>query len=200
MIAAMLIGGPSVSAVQAAGPNYVSVFGGFNSLDDPDISTSTGELSSDADGGFGVGIAIGRWFDTQRHWRAEVEASYRENDIDSSGTAGGSEGEINSVNYMVNGYYDFRPDSIFSPYLGAGIGFADIDVEGLDLGSAGTLDDDDSVFSYQLIGGVSYQATATIDLFGELRYLATEDAEFSNGGREFDYETASALAGLRYRF
>lgn len=192
-----VISAAGIHAAQAAESNYISVFGGLNSLDDTSISSSTGAINSDFDEGFGVGVAIGRWFDSRQHWRGEVELSYRENDIDRLGTAGGG-GEVNSLAYMVNGYYDFRPNARVQPYVGAGVGIAEVEAENIAFGGA-RLDDDDSVFAYQFIGGVGYQLTDTVDLFGELRYLATDDPEF-NGGQELDHESANALAGLRYRF
>lgn len=196
-LALAVMGAGGVQAAQAQESNYISIFGGLNSLDDTSISSPTGSIGSDFDDGFGVGVAIGRWLDARQHWRAEVELSYRENDIDRLG-AGRGRGEVNSLAYMVNGYYDFRPGEQVQPYVGAGVGIADIDAENIGVGGS-RLDDNDSVFAYQFIGGVGYQLTNTVDLFGELRYLASDDPEF-DGGRELEYESANVLAGLRYRF
>lgn len=188
-----------LQVAQAANGNYISIYGGLNDLDDTSIDSSdAGRISSDFDEGYGVGAAIGRWFDAQRHWRAEVEFAYRENDFDRIGRRGGGDAELSSQAYMVNGYYDFRPNASFSPYVGAGVGIADVEVEDVPF-SGGRLDDEDSVFAYQFIGGVGYGLTERVDLFGELRYLATDEPRF-NGGQELDYETVNALAGIRYSF
>lgn len=192
-----IMGAAGGQAAHADDSNYISIFGGLNSLDDTSISSPTGSIGSDFDEGFGVGIAVGRWFDARQHWRAEVELSYRENDIDRLGAARGR-GEVNALAYMVNGYYDFRPGERVQPYVGVGVGIAEIDAENVGIGSA-RLDDDDSVFAYQFIGGLGYQLTDRVDLFGELRYLGSEDPEL-DGGRELDYESANVLAGLRFRF
>lgn len=192
-----VMGIAGVQAAQAEESSYVSIFGGLNSLDDTSISSPTGSLGSDFDEGFAAGIGVGRWLDSREHWRAEAELSYRENDIDRLGTGRGR-GEVNSLAYMVNGYFDFRPGERVQPYVGAGVGIAQIDAENISIGGA-RLDDDDSVFAYQFMGGVGYQLTNTVDLFGELRYMGSDDPEFA-GGRELEYESTNVLAGLRYRF
>lgn len=70
------------AGTQPAGPNYFSAWGGYKALDDSDLETPGGDLESSFDDGFGVGVAYGRWFDAQRHWRGELGLSYRENDVD----------------------------------------------------------------------------------------------------------------------
>lgn len=197
LIAGMLMSIGSLGAAQAAGPNYFSAWGGYNALGDSDIESPGSDLESDFDGGFGVGVAYGRWFDTQRHWRGEVELSYRENDVDDvSGV--GSDGAFNALTGMVNGYYDFLPDARLSPYVGVGVGYADVEADGVGLAGGGELDDDDGVFAYQAMVGANYQLTSNVDFFGEVRYLDTDDPEFD--GRESEYETFTGLAGVRYRF
>lgn len=197
LIAGMLVSIGAVGTAQAAGPNYFSAWGGYNALDDSDIETPGGDLSSDLDDGFGVGVAYGRWFDPRRHWRGEVELSYRENDVDD--VAGiGSDGELNALTGMVNGYYDFTPNARFSPYVGAGVGFADVEADRVALPGSVEIDDDDSVFAYQAMVGANYELTSSVDFFGELRYLGADDPELN--GRESEYETFTGLAGLRYRF
>lgn len=197
LITGMLISIGAIGAAQAEGPNYFSAWGGYNALDDSDIETPGADLTSDFDDGFGVGAAYGRWFDPQRHWRGEVELSYRENDIDDvSGTS--SDGEFTVFTGMVNGYYDFTPDARLSPYVGVGVGFADVEADRVALPGGGQIDDDDNVFAYQAMLGASYELTSSVDFFGEVRYLGTEDPEF--GGRESEYETFTGLAGVRYRF
>jgi len=197
LITGMLVSIGAIGTAQAEGTNYFSAWGGYNALDDSDIETPGGDLTSDFDDGFGVGAAYGRWFDTQRHWRGEVELSYRENDTDDvSGI--GSDGEFNIFTGMVNGYYDFTPDARFSPYVGVGVGFADVEADRVALPGGGRIDDDDNVFAYQAMLGASYELTSSVDFFGEVRYLGTEDPEFD--GRESEYETFTGLAGLRYRF
>lgn len=197
LIAGMLVSIGSLGAAQAAGPNYLAAWGGYNTLEDSDIGFPGSELGSDFDGGFGAGVVYGRWFDTQRHWRGEVELGYRENDVDDvSGV--GSDGEFNALTGMVNGYYDFLPDAGFSPYVGVGVGYADVEADGVGLPGGGELDDDDGVFAYQAMVGANYQLTSNVDLYGEIRYLDTDDPEFDGG--ESEYETFTGLAGVRYRF
>lgn len=197
LITGMLIGIGSVGAAQAAGPNYFSAWGAYNALDDSDIESPGGDVNSDFDDGFGVGIAYGRWFDSQRHWRGELELAYRENDVDEvSGV--NADGEFNALTGMLNAYYDFTPDARLSPYVGVGVGYADIEADGVALAGPGGLDDDDQVFAWQAMAGANYTLTDTVDLFGELRYLGSDDPEFDK--RESEYQSWSGLAGLRYRF
>lgn len=165
--------------------------------------------------------------------RADVELSYRHNKVDKSdftGTDGviffpatdpGAHGHVRSIAVIVNAYYDFINTTGITPYLGAGIGAAN--VGGKYQSSfepitqhANTLKDSDWGFAVQAIGGVSIALSPQLSLVADYRYLRAFDISTSEqqfppagpaqafaaariGGRG-DYENHTVMLGLRYSF
>ena len=184
------------------------------------------------DEGDAFSIAWGREFGS--NLRFEIELSAQDNDVEThsgvtvadtlnidtedagvlitgSANIGASVGAVVSAgrgsidtNYlMINGYYDFPTGSAITPYLGAGIGYADADItfnpSGIDI-----VDDSDSTFAYQLTAGAEFAVSDSFDLFGQLRYRATDEFEVSTllfpASLEIENESTNFEVGLRYKF
>ncbi|MEL6474345.1 MAG: outer membrane beta-barrel protein [Pseudomonadota bacterium] len=112
-------------------------------------------------------------------------------------------GEISSTGIFANVYYDFARGSAIEPYVGAGIGFLDTDVEYAPSG-VGIIDDGETKFAYQVKVGATFRATERIDIYGEYAYRATEDIEVNNalfpGTLEIENQQNVFSIGARYRF
>lgn len=184
---ALLAGG--VASSVAAAP-YVSGSFGLVSASDSTLSGESGtagDLSMDS--GFGFLAAVGNNFDGLR---GEAEIAYRINDLNKT-SSGPATGEITSLSVLGNLLVDFAISENVRPFLGAGMGLAQIDSGSADLNKA-----NDTVFAYQLIAGIGFPLThiTTIDL--QYRYFATANPDFD--GIEAEYETQNFFAGLRFDF
>ena len=74
-----------------------------------------------------------------------------------------------------NAYYDFKLEAKFNPYLGLGLGIAEVEADTFGVDAIpDVLDDHDSVFAYQFIAGVSFSALPDLDIFAEYRHMATD--------------------------
>lgn len=187
----------------AVGP-YVNGQLGMTWLADAD-NTAFGEtLESSYDMGFNVGAAGGYDFGPAR---VEGEINYRQNDVDELGVPGvgsiGGDGDVSAFSLMGNGYWDIATGGPVTPYLGAGIGVAQVSMN--DVGALGlTLaDDDDTVFAYQFATGVVFDLNPMLALDLGYRYFATTDPEFKDSeGFKFDseYQSHNLSLGLRYTF
>lgn len=105
-------------------------------------------------------------------------------------------GDISVFGFMANAWYDFYTGEPWRPYLGGGIGMAN-----LALDEATLADDDDWVFAYQFGAGVSYEITPRVVLAVEYRLLGTTDPKFVVvPGLTFDAEYLSHNIGLQIRF
>ena len=181
-------------AFGADGP-YFSGNIGAAFLTDSDISGGgeDGELSFDT--GFAVAGAIGTSIDS---FRVEGEVSYQSNDIDEVSIDGlGSvdiDGDVTALSLLLNGYYDFSNDSAFTPYLTAGIGYSNVEVDFDDLGGS----ENDSVFAYQLGAGVGYAVTDNVTIDAKYRYFATEDPDFD--GVDAEMASHNIYLGIRVNF
>lgn len=163
--------GTFLGLVDYQGP-YISVLGGWNKTED--------DSGLDFDGGWLGGVAVGG----KTAWaRAELEATYRNNEID---TFGGD--DISSWGLMANGYWDIETGTIVTPYFGAGIGAAYVDLD--------TAIDDDSVvrFAYQGMVGVNFNVAPQWKLGAEYRYFSTTEVS------DVDNDNHAVLGKVTYQF
>ncbi|MDW7644266.1 MAG: porin family protein [Desulfuromonadales bacterium] len=182
-------------AVSAMAQPYFSGSIGIVSLMDSDFNAGadTGEISYDA----GVGLLAAVGGRVSDNLRFEGEIGYRANDLD-KGTIDGLgtakiNGDITALSLMGNMYVDFMPHEFFSPFVGFGLGFANVE---LDFDGAGSEDDD--VFAYQVAIGGTYAANKQVSLDVQYRYFATDDPDFE--GLESEYQSHNVLVGLRFNF
>ena len=188
----------------AAAQWYVSGSGMYVMTDDSDLTDSslpgvTGTLSANDGGGFT--FALG--YSWNMGLRAEFEGAYRNNGLDrltlrafGLTATGAASGETSVWSGMANAYYDFKTSSPFTPYVGAGLGFANVNV---DITVAGVnANSEDTTFAYQLMGGVKYALTREIDLRMGYRYFALDDPQF--GTTTGTYHSHNIEFGASYKF
>lgn len=185
----------------AVGP-YVSGQVGATWLDDADISISgAGSVAETSfDMGFNIGVAGGYDFGPAR---VEGELTYRLNDIDEYSAPGfgtfSADGDVSALSLLANGFWDIPTGGPVTPYLGAGIGVAQVSMDDPSF----PIDDDDTVFAYQLAAGVAFDLTPTLALDLGYRYFATTDPEFTDDfgdSFETEYMSHNLNLGLRYQF
>lgn len=184
---------------------YVGVQLGATLLDDSSSDYNNLPLSFDIeyDPGFNVGTTGGVDFGMAR---VEAELTYRQNDVDSLkalGTSFSTGGDVSALSLMANGFFDIETNSPVTPYIGAGIGFANVSLN--DVTESGTLfvDDDDTVFAYQFGLGVAFDLSDLLTLDLGYRYFATLDPEFTDvDGDTFESEYGghNLDVGLRIKF
>jgi OOP family OmpA-OmpF porin len=169
-----------------------------------DVSQPGFAASTDFDAGYVVSGAIGRQYPM---FRGELELLYSQSDFDSISVSGlGSaplDGDTSTFAGMVNAYYDFDTGNMWRPFVGAGLGFANVSVDASILGIP-LVDDDDSVFAYQFKAGVAYQFDPATDFLIYYRFLGTEDLDLTDaGGLALSVDGAeshSVQVAVRFRF
>lgn len=218
-LVAMLAVGSAYAADK--GGFYVGVKGGYEYKDKPSSGVSatsqnaTNEKWSDKNG-YTIGGAVGYNFaGSGLPVRAEAEYLYHNQFkyFSKNGTGATSTGEFTSKidihTVFANFYYDFKTDTAFTPYVGAGLGVAFVNqkVSSTFAGwtpSAHDGDYDATNFAWNVGAGVGYSLTDNIIVDLGYRYTNFGDAKaVSNGGVEFkakDLNAHEALLGLRYQF
>jgi len=184
---------------------YISGNIGLATLNDADANDSNlpgVTASREFDTGAAFSGAIGYGIE---NFRLEGEIGYQKNDFNEQnirGTSSDLSGDLTSLSFLVNTYYDFPTGSKFTPFITAGLGFAQVDVN--DLSSPGarraSFDDDDTVFAGQVGAGVSYALNEKVDFELKYRYFMTEDLEFSDGGSLDGPNSHNVYLGMRYTF
>lgn len=184
---------------------YLSGNAGVSWLEDADIERdlNNGSAEAEYDTGFLFGGAFGYDFGLLR---TEAEFGYRENNIDEfkdisiDGIYVGdmsASGKMTTLSYMLNTYIDFENDSSVTPYIGGGVGLADININDLRVND-NHFDGDDTVFAYQAAAGLGYDINESLTLDVGYRYFATEDHEIDSLDGEYNDHNFSVT--VRYKF
>lgn len=185
-------------------PNwYVGLNGAVNWYPDSDVELAgigTGEVSHNP--GWMGSIALGYLPRTTmpvfNAMRLELEYAYRTNEVDNISGIGVVDTKTETHAVMGNVYFDFANQTRLTPYVGGGLGWANLGVEA----SGDSYDDD--VFAWQLMAGLSYEPESmpmTVWNIG-YRYFATTDAEYTTilARTEQEYSTHGLEVGAKFRF
>ncbi len=195
---------------QETWPNwYVGLTGQLNFVRDADVG-GPGATASEVtfDNGWGVGASLGyvprgtplRFF----HFEGEVLYQNSSTDeVTAAGVTSNASGDLRLIAYMFNAFIDVQTDTSITPYLGAGLGWADLQLD-RSAGIGATADEEDNVFAYQLLAGFGYTPATLPYTQWTLgyRYLATDDPELGSatGTVDYDYTSHNLELGAKFRF
>lgn len=186
----------AAQSAQNANSFYGGAFGGFTFQPDLDLSAGGLTFNLETDPGFNFGAVLG--YKMAFGLRVEGEISYRQNDLDN--LAGFPlNGDISALTFMGNGWYDFYTGTQWIPYVGGGLGFANVRMDS----SAFPIDDSDTVLAWQIGGGVGFEMSPGVVLSADYRFLGTADANLTDDfGNRFDQEYLShnIMFGIRGHF
>ena len=174
---------------------YLSRNIGFGIRPNSDIAGPSGN-EFDNDPAFVINGAIGVQLNPMI--RVEGEIGLHSNTADIAGFP--QDFTFRTVSFMGNGYFDILTNSPLRPYVGAGLGFAVVNVEE-DIGF--TADDSDLVAAFQLMAGVGFDISPKATLTFGYRYFTTTDPAFIlpvSGPFETEFTSHDFLFGARFRF
>ncbi len=186
---------------------YYGLGAGGALLTDGDYKTAannTGDFEHEI--GFLVSGAVGYKFGMPR---LEAEILYQSNDYDKHNATGSAAvdatGDISSLAFMVNGYLDFANESSFTPFIMAGAGVANVEIDNLRSSGSQLADNDDTVFAYQVGAGVAVDINENFILDFKYCYFGTGDQDFpdilnGSGTLENEFASHNITIGFRYSF
>jgi len=176
---------------------YLSGNIGFGIRPDADINGPGGPFFPfENDPAFVLNGAIG--MELTPMIRVEGEIGFHFNTADQGGTA--TDWAFRTFSMMANGYFDIPTHSPLRPYIGAGLGFANVNLEADSFGFSSS--DSDLVGAFQLMAGVGYDISPRATLTFGYRYFTTSDPNFStlSGPIETELTSHDFLFGARFRF
>lgn len=186
----------ALSAVPAVaqGP-YVGASAGLFIPHESDISSAdlgSGDLEYEVGFGFDLKAGINLY-----DFRLEGEFGYKSADVDEGTDAFGSFDvsgvDITLFSFMFNGYYDFRTNTRLKPYVGAGIGLLNLELDDNGFKS------DDTAFGYQFTAGVALPVDRYLSLDFYYRFQGSA-SDFETADDDISYTSSNINAGLRYNF
>lgn len=132
--------------------------------------------------GIGVGARFSDWL------RLDLTADYRtQADYDGYGVSG----DASTATILANAYVDLGRWQKLTPYVGAGIGTAYVDVDAPGVGSGWGL-------AWGLMGGVALDLAPNWQLDLGYRYLKIEDVSLGAGLPAFDQAAHEVRLGVRF--
>jgi len=171
----------------------------------------------------GLMVHCGGGYRIVENLRLEGQVGYRSskiNDVEVTymnvvgiGVEGGC-GDITSLSFMVNTWYDFFNRGRWSPYFGGGMGVAQVSLKDFSIGTHPTVpnpqttqrllvDDEDWQFAYQAGAGAGYGVSESFIIDLGYRYFATLKPKFADAGGnelEADYSHHSVQLAITYKF
>ncbi len=185
----------------------------LNSEKGEGIAGSQLNFHSSEDAGYIAGGAAGFKID---QLRLELGLDYSGYDVSSihvsnagglgpslNGASSRPSGSVGVFDGMVNALWDFRTGTPFVPYVGLGVGAADVKLDNFSVAGKPLSNSSDMVFAYQPIVGVKFFVTDQVALGLEYRYFATVQPTFKDAsGASFNgrVESHNILASLTYHF
>lgn len=208
---------PITPPLEHVGGWYIRGDIGYIKYDEPDVSFGTAVHLGNEDLDDTVSVGVGVGYQWNRYFRTDVTADYRFQSDFYSRTAcavacvGGfttDESDIEVWTFLLNGYFDLGYYHGFTPYIGAGLGFAYIDISRL-VQTAGPVPNapipggDDFVFAASATAGVSYSFTEFLKMDANYRYVYYDDftGDADSSGTRLTYNDIGShefRVGLRY--
>lgn len=173
------------------------------------MSAESGTLNGQVSVGGGVGYRFSNWF---RSDLTLVHSPGRDFSAATTGSAGTGEvsGSLTSTAILASAYAEFVPESWVRPYVGAGIGAANLSLDGVAAalpagGRQSYPDHSEWGFAWSLAAGVTLDISERVELDGGYRYInfgSVETGAASDGSRVNldDVESHEFRVGLRILF
>jgi outer membrane protein OmpA-like peptidoglycan-associated protein len=219
---AIVAGSASAALAQSSTTGwYTGLKGGANLLQDATTTGTNGSalsISNSYDTGYGLVGFGGYDFGALR---AEFEMGYRRNSVDKltvrndggipavagaaaqTGTTPSGSGSASAFSTMGNVFYDIDMGSTFEPYLGLGLGVAQVTFSNIAGNGVRYTDDSSWRLAYQAMAGVAYWLSNDLALTADYRYFGTANPRLRdtrNQSFESEYQAHSIMVGLTYRF
>ena len=191
-------------------------------IDDDILST---EIELELENGTGYGVGVG--YELGSDLRVELNYTKIDTEVDwtffnatysgvSAAVGFDTSGDAEAETFMLSMNKDFPSDGGWTPYVGAGIGRTNIDVndvtfDATELGDALEVDlgtttilkgDSNTVWAYQLRGGIAKDLSNKASLYAEVNYNVTDGFKGGEGATEISWDGLRSLGygvGFRYK-
>lgn len=191
---------------------YIAARIGAAFAEDTQFSTLGTTVDTEFDPGYNLALAVGHTFRTESplSFRAEAELGYLVLEADQHQVAGlgtfsggAATGEASAIIGLANGYLDYELGA-FTPFVSAGVGYANLDLDNFGTTPTGqVLDTDEDGVAWQVGVGTAYAVSDTLNIDLGYRYSGIEDVNVTaNDGTssDLDFRNHQVTIGIRKAF
>ncbi len=186
IISTLVLAGAQLAISSTAHADWYSEFSVLSvDIDDTSLNSTGREVTAGFDKDTSFSSAFG--YKYSNGFRLEGEYISTENDTETVNFNGNNftganvSGGIETESVFLNAIQNFNSGSTYSPYLGFGIGFTDVEST-IGYGPTANITDSDNAFSYQFLAGLDVNLSKKITGFIEYRYSATDDISLNRFG------------------
>lgn len=192
LASALVLSTAIASTASARDGFYIGVRGGQASQDATSVDdTAVDKSAFDFDDVWFVSGALGYRYS---FFRAEVEYTYRDDYSKRKPFLSSyTDNSLESSSLMLNGYIDFLPNYVVSPYISGGIGYSKVKVSSQE-GNSAKYDWDETNFTWSAGGGLTVRLNRCLNFDAGYRYLDMGELKKATISAHEYY------AGLRYTF
>lgn len=172
----------------------------YNDTDSISIEGLSEDYQSGIDNSTGANLAVGMKLSVLR---LEGEVTYLDTDIANTNFAEVvTSGNYERMSFFGNVLVEFPMVPLIKPYLGAGIGWSDVQVDFNNDAGNSSLEDsfdisaNDTNFSYQVLAGIRFSLLGTVSVYGGYRYLKVDGLSASESGYTVNTDDGNHLFEL----
>lgn len=194
LIAGVIFAGAVAPAVAGTPGYYINGDVGASFLPDLHLNdAASGVRREQFDTRIAAGAALG--YDTGDGLRLEFDSLYQNSTLTRLSGAAAS-GHVSSTSLIANATFDLFPQSLITPYVGAGVGFQNVG------GQVNALRGRAFKPAYQAEAGLRDDLTDQVSLFGEYRFGQSESVKLRSATDSTNQHFSDhvLLAGLSYKF
>jgi len=186
IISTLLIAGAQLATISTAQADWYSELSILNvDIDETSLNSTGREVTANFDKDTSFSSAFG--YKYGNGFRLEGEYISTDNDTDSvifngnNFSSANVSGSLETKSVFLNAIKNFNHGLTYSPYIGVGIGYTDVEST-IGYGPTANITDSDNAFSYQFLAGLDVNLSKKITGFIEYRYSATDDISLNRFG------------------
>ena len=202
-LVAALVAAPVVAHADTTPGWYVGGGVGGTFGQDPIIHEPNGHNHSARDEDVNLDLLANGGYAWNNGMRLEGEYFHNQININNIDSMPGVGGHVSNNALFANVLYDFKSNSRYTPYIGAGVGPDFINVKSIGAAPVGYLKGDTADGAYQGIAGISTQLDHNWAVTADYRYIGSFDPKVDStaGGQgRMDNASHNLLVGVRYSF
>ncbi|HMS45026.1 MAG TPA: outer membrane beta-barrel protein [Alphaproteobacteria bacterium] len=160
--------------------------------------------------GLSAGAMVG--YDFSRFFRAEFEFNYKKSKMDTLSVTYSPKtylytqgGNVRTLSYMANAYLQYPLTDVIVPYIGVGVGLADIRMDKPRACNCSHGTTSRRLLAYQGIVGVGLNVSENVTLSFDYRYFTTKEGKFETNVQfhptfKTRISSHNVMIGVRYKF